>query len=129
MGAVETWAPDNLRVATEIAASAPRTRTASRGNSCGTAKLDTWLIMSDHSLLVPGALLGGVNLPRGAAFRHSTLPYPTGFPTHDTFLYLLISEDISLLRASGISPYRAQLKWSVPGPALKRVILLVFAQR
>lgn len=74
--------------------------------------------LSDHSLLVPGALLGGVNLPWGAAFRHSILPYPTGFPTHDTFLYLLISEDISLLRASSIRPYRAQLKWSVPGPAL-----------
>lgn len=52
--------------------------------------------LSDHSLLVPGALVGAVNLPRGAAFRLSIIPYPTGFPTHNTFLYVLVSEDLAL---------------------------------
>lgn len=53
--------------------------------------------LSDHSLLGPGALPGGVNLLlQGAAFRLSIVPYPTGFPAHNPSLYLRISEDTSL---------------------------------
>lgn len=80
VGAVETWAPDNSRAATEIAGSAPRTRAASQRRNCGThAQLHTWLPVSpaDPRPRCQGALLHGE-----AGLSHSAVSEDGACPSH-----------------------------------------------